>query len=206
MQLTTLLTTLAAAGAALALPTAQTPTRTLGKRDASQVILDIMPSSSSCSGRGTECRTAEQAAPYLVKAMEDYSIGTDVEQAGILALVAYESVEMQYSKNLNNAAAGQGTSNMQMGSYNVEYANSISALSSQGLTTSNVLDYVTDDKYNFGTGPWFYSTKCTDAHSQTSGSADSWFQAYMACVGVSTSTEPSRLTYWDNAKKVFGLS
>lgn len=115
MQFTTLITALAAAGAALALPTTRTPTRTLAKREATQVLLDIMPSSSSCAGRGTQCRTASQAAPHLVKAMQDYGIGTGLEQAGILALVAYESVEMQYKKNLNNAASGQGTSNMYVG-------------------------------------------------------------------------------------------
>lgn len=206
MQLTTLITTLAVAGTALALPTTPSPTRTLGKRDSAQVILDIMPSSSSCAGRGDQCRTAAQAAPYLVKAMEDYSIATNMEQAGILALVAYESVEMQYSKNLNNAAAGQGTSNMQMGTFNVQYASSIDALSAESITTSNVLDYVTKDKYNFGTGPWFYSTQCTDAQGQTGGGADAWFEAYMSCVGVSTSAQPERLTYWNSAKKVFGLS
>lgn len=112
MQLTTLITTFAAAGTALAFPTTPSPTRTLGKRDSSKVIEAIMPSSTSCAGRGDQCRTAAQAAPYLVQAMQDYGIGTNMEQAGILALVAYESGEMQYSKNLNNAAAGQGTSNM----------------------------------------------------------------------------------------------
>ncbi|ROW11443.1 hypothetical protein VMCG_01186 [Cytospora schulzeri] len=203
MQLTTLITTtLAVAGTALALPTTPSPTRTLGKRDSTQVIEDIMPSSSSCAGRGDQCRTAAQAAPHLVKAMQDYGIGTNMEQAGILALVAYESGEMQYSKNLNNAAAGQGTSNMQMGTYNVQYAQSISALAGESITTSNVLDFVTKDEYNFGTGPWFYSTQCTDAQGQTGGSADAWFQAYMSCVGTSTSAEPDRLTYWNSAKKV----
>lgn len=112
MQLTTVITTLAAGGTALALPSTTKPSCTLGKRDSAKVIEAIMPSSTSCAGRGDQCRTADQAAPYLVKAMEDYSIGTNVEQAGILALVAYESGEMHYSKNLNNAAAGQGSSNM----------------------------------------------------------------------------------------------
>ncbi|KAK7744990.1 hypothetical protein SLS53_003224 [Cytospora paraplurivora] len=206
MQLTTLLTTVAIAGTALALPATPAPTRTLAKRDGTQVILDIMPSSSSCTGRGTQCRTATEAAPYLVQAMEDYSIGTNVEQAGILALVAYESGELQYSQNLNNAASGQGTSNMQQGRWNVEYAASIAALAVESITTSNVLDFVTQDKYNFGTGPWFYSTQCTAAQAAKDSGADAWFQEYMSCVGASTSDEPGRLTYWDNAKKVFGLS
>lgn len=93
-----------------------------------------------------------------------------------------------------------------MGTYNVEYAASITELASKSLTTSNVLDYVTEDKYNFGTGPWFYSTQCVPAQGQTGGSADDWFQAYMACVYVSTSAEPGRLTYWNSAKEAFGIS
>lgn len=112
MQFQYITTLLAFTGAAMALPTANTPTKSLGKREATQVLLEIMPSSSSCAGRGDECRTATQAASYLVQAMTKYKATTDMEQAGILALVAYESEEMRYKKNLNNAAAGQGTSNM----------------------------------------------------------------------------------------------
>lgn len=210
MQLTTLLTTVAVAGTALALPTAPAPTRTLAKRDSTQVILDIMPSSSSCAGRGTQCRTAAEAAPHLVQAMEDYGVGTSAEQAGILALVAYESGELQYSRNLDaaSAASGQGTSNMQQGRWNLEYAAGIAALAAESVsvTAANVLDLVTRDEYNFGTGPWFYSTQCAAAQAARDGGADAWFQEYMSCVGASTSEEPGRLTYWENAKKVFGLS
>lgn len=110
MQFQYLTTLLAFAGAALALPTA--PTKTLGKREAKQVLLDIMPQSASCEGRGDECRTAVQAAPFLVQAMTKYNTTQPMEQAGILALVAYESEQLRYKKNLNNAASGQGTSNM----------------------------------------------------------------------------------------------
>lgn len=112
MQSQYLITLLAFAGAAMALPTATTSTKTLGKREATQVLLDIMPSSSSCEGRGDECRTAVQAGSYLVQAMTKYQLTEDMEQAGVLALVAFESKEMQYKKNLVNAAGGQGTSNM----------------------------------------------------------------------------------------------
>ncbi|KKY34837.1 hypothetical protein UCDDA912_g05199 [Diaporthe ampelina] len=182
------------------------PSSSLGKREATKVLEAIMPKSSSCEGRGDQCRTASQAAPYLVQAMTKYKTTAPMEQAGILSLVAYESLEMQYSKNLNNAAAGQGTSNMQMGSYNVQYASSIAELAAKSPTESTVLDLVTDDKYNFGTGPWFYSTQCESAKSATGGEPDAWFQAYMSCVGVSTSAQPDRLTYWDRAKTQFGLA
>lgn len=93
-----------------------------------------------------------------------------------------------------------------MGTFNVQYAKTFSELASESITTSNVLDYVTKDQYNFGTGPWYYTTQCAAAKSQTGGSADDWFQAYMTCVRASTSAEPARLTYWDGAKLAFGLS
>lgn len=69
-----------------------------------------------------------------------------------------------------------------------------------------MLDLVTADEYNFGSGAWFYATQCEPAHAATSGQPDAWFQAYMGCVGVSTSIQPDRLTYWDSAKVAFGLS
>lgn len=118
MQLSTLTATLALAGAGLALPTGNanlTPSTTLNKRATSAVgiIEAIMPSSTSCSGRGDECTTATDAAPYLIDSMAEYGIGSAVEMAGILALIAYESGEMQYKKNTNQAAnPGRGTANM----------------------------------------------------------------------------------------------
>lgn len=87
------------------------------KRDnitgAAGTVVAIMPKSISCDGCGDECTTAAVAAPYLVDAMYKYGVTTGYEQAGVLALVAYESVEMQYKVNQVPAhkAAGQGTVN-----------------------------------------------------------------------------------------------
>lgn len=92
-----------------------------------------------------------------------------------------------------------------MGNYNVQYANSIAELAAKSPTESTVLDLVTDDKYNFGTGPWFYSTQCESAKSAMSQGADAWFQAYMSCVGVSTAEQPERMTYFNKAKAQFSL-
>lgn len=110
MQFQYLTTLLALTGAALSVPTATkcASTQTLLPTKA---LLDIMPSSSSCANRGDECRTAAQAAPYLRDAMIKYNTTQPMEKAGILSIIAYESEEMRYKKNLNNAAAGQGTCN-----------------------------------------------------------------------------------------------
>lgn len=116
MQLQIVTAALALAGVGLSLPTGvndQTPTRTWDKRNVASTIVAIMPSSTSCDGRGDECTTAEDAVEYLTGSMSQYSVSTAVEQAGLLSLIAYESVEMQYKKNLDQAAqTGRGTVNM----------------------------------------------------------------------------------------------
>lgn len=80
---------------------------------AAGTIKIIMPLSVSCAGRGDECTTADVAAPYLAASMETYGVTTGYEQAGILALISYESNQLQYKTNLNpeHKAAGQGTAN-----------------------------------------------------------------------------------------------
>lgn len=160
MQLPNLITTtsLALAGAAVALPAVGDKVTLPSRRDggggtAAATLELIMPKSASCDGRGDECTTAAVAAPLLVDSMQAYDVATGYEQAGILALIAYESVELQYRKNQNaeQLALGRGTANEQGGEFNVEYANTFPELAGLNLTTSNVLDYVTADKYNFAT-------------------------------------------------------
>lgn len=116
MHLRTFTSTLALAGIALSLPVGEdslTPTRTVAKRSAASIIEAIMPSSSSCDGRGDECTTADIAGPYLADSMAHYGITSGIAQAGILSLIAYESLELQYKTNQNaeQKAAGRGTSN-----------------------------------------------------------------------------------------------
>lgn len=90
----------------------------LTKRDesidtAAATIKIIMPDSVSCANRGDECTTADVGAPYLAASMDTYGVKTGYEQAGILALISYESNQLQYKTNLNpvNKAGGQGTAN-----------------------------------------------------------------------------------------------
>lgn len=117
MHLQTLTIASALGGTALCLPTREhptstTPTRTVEKRGAAAVVEAIMPSSTSCSGRGDECTTAEVAGPYLADSMAYFDVTSGVAQAGILSLVAYESNELQYRKNLDQSAQlGRGTVN-----------------------------------------------------------------------------------------------
>lgn len=115
IQPLTITASLALLGTALSLPTgeqARTPTRTVVKRGAAAIVEAIMPSSTSCSGRGDECTTAEVAGPYLADSMSYFDITSGIAQAGILSLVAYESNELQYRKNLDQSSQlGRGTVN-----------------------------------------------------------------------------------------------
>ena len=91
-----------------------------------------------------------------------------------------------------------------MGNYNVQYANSIDELKAKNPTESTVLDMVIADEYNFGSGPWFYSTQCPAAKAANGGQPDTWWTAYMSCVGVNEGEE-GRKPLWESAKKAFGI-
>lgn len=176
---------------------------------ASSLIAAIMPQSTSCSGAQfpSECRTASQAAPYLISAMAKYGLYTYGEIAGVLSLVGYESVDMRYKHNVSPGRVGQGTSNMQMANFNREYAESIPELKgkvTEGTSDAEVLELVMVDEYNFGSGPWFLTTKCgDDVREQLKKGTDEGFAAYMGCVGVEAGDD--RLAYWTRAKTAFGL-
>lgn len=83
------------------------------KTDMVSIIKAVLPTSDSCEGADfpDECRTAEQAAPYVSKACEDLSDG---ECAATLAVMGYESGDFKYKHNLQNNP-GQGTANMMSG-------------------------------------------------------------------------------------------
>lgn len=102
---------LALAGTTLSHPLTQQ--RRDDSNPAAGTIKIIMPLSVSCADRGDECTTADVAAPYLAASMETYGVKTGYEQAGILALISYESNQLQYKTNLvpEHKAAGQGTAN-----------------------------------------------------------------------------------------------
>lgn len=76
-------------------------------------IVAIAPLSVSCDGRGDECANATLAAPFLAASLDDYAVESAYERAGVLALIAYESVELQYRTNQNaeQKMLGRGTAN-----------------------------------------------------------------------------------------------
>ena len=175
-------------------------------------ILQIAPKSKTCDG-SADCRTAEQAAPFLIQAFQDHKVYNAAQIAGILSLMAFESVEFKYKHNVSPGRPGQGTANMQMYPNNIKYAAAIPDLKSKAAAfTENspddqkneLLALVTDDKYNFGSGAWYFATQCDKSVQDSLASAsDDGFAAYMKCVGVTVTDE--RKAYWQRAKKAFNL-
>jgi hypothetical protein len=202
----------ASAGFALAATTLAAPLTTRGERMAADIIGDIAPQSLSCA-ETTECRTNTQVAPFMIDAMKKYGLQSAGQIAAVLSLTAFESGDYKYKHNVSPGRPGQGTSNMQMIDFNVEYANSIDALKDKVTTIgtpdsddkkNQVLALVNTDEYNFGTGPWFLTTKCKpDVVDGLAKATDDAFAAYMACVGVTVTDD--RKAYWTRAKTAFGL-
>ncbi|KAI0444750.1 hypothetical protein F4803DRAFT_548791 [Xylaria telfairii] len=205
-------------GLGLAGVTTAAPLATRDAPLASDIILKIAPDSASCAGQGEECRTNVQVAPFLVAAAAQYGLDNVVPIAAMLALTAFETKNYEFNTN-QGGTPGQGTSNMQMYNFNLQYAQSIPALKDKldAIGTADVLKATTDvgiknavralvtvDEYNFGSASWFLTTICKpDVIDQLKATPDAGFEAYMACVGVPLVAE--RTAYWTRAKQAFGL-
>ncbi|KAI9797381.1 MAG: hypothetical protein M1825_006010 [Sarcosagium campestre] len=186
-------------------------------------LLAVAPSSLSCLGSPfpAECRTAAQAAPLISNSLANYGIETTPEAAALISLVAFESGEFKYQINHFPAPGrpGQGTRNMQMAAFNIEYASSIPALSPQVTALTGgvsaealspdaqnaVRQLVLDDQYDWGSAAWFLTTKCSPeirAGLQTQGQAG-WEQYIAGCIG--TTITPDRLAVWYRANVALGV-
>lgn len=221
MKTSTLITTLLAT-LAYASPISPTPTlpRALLSRDgapqASDIIAAIMPSSTSCASASgqyaSDCRTNVQAAQPLIDAMVAHNLTSAGQIAAVLALTGFESVDLRYKHNVSPGRPGQGTSAMLMPNFVLEYAQSIPELkggvAQAGGDVGKVLDLVTDDRYNFGAAAWYLTSQCKAGNvvAALATASDAAWNAYMTCVGVGDVNDPTRLAYWDRAKKAFGLT
>ncbi|PNY23453.1 Uncharacterized protein TCAP_06595 [Tolypocladium capitatum] len=184
--------------------------------DAVKAIQQTAPGATSCPSPPGDCRTAAQAAPFIIKSLEAYGVDCPKEMASVVALMAFESVDFRYKHNVSPGRPGQGTANMQMANYNLLYAKGIPAVegnvtdmaSVDGLPADRlnwILSLVKPDEYNFGSGPWFLTTQCgADVRRKLRDNVDEGFQAYMNCVGVTVTDD--RKAYFDRAKKAFGVA
>ncbi|KAL7923350.1 hypothetical protein ACQKWADRAFT_61006 [Trichoderma austrokoningii] len=179
------------------------------------IVKQIAPNAENCADT-TECRTAEQAAPFIAKSMFDYKIYDVAEMAAIIATMAFESADFKFKHNVSPGRPGQGTANMQMPNFNLLYAQSIDSVKSQvsqftttdGLSAddlNHILSLVQPDELNFASGAWFYSTQCdASVKAALQANPDDGFQKYItSCVG--TTVTDDRLAYFTRAKKAFGL-
>jgi len=194
-------------GIAAAAPTASSNPWNESEVKAISIIEQIMPNSTACKGQKVypnDCRTATQAAPYIIKSFEGATAG---EMAAMLALMAIESAELKYKHNVEPGVPGQGTVNMMMYKFVEPYAilhHGAEAVAAK-TNESEVLDMVTPDEYNFGSARWFLQTQCTqEQQSKLKCGSEAGWKAYMDCIGVNA-THPERVEYWERAKKAFGL-
>lgn len=183
---------------------------------ATPIVKAIAPNAENCADT-TECRTAEQAAPFIAKSMSDYKIYNVAEMAAIIATMAFESVDFKFKHNVSPGRPGQGTANMQMANFNLAYAQSIDSVKSQvsqftttdGLSDddlNHILSLVQPDEFNFASGAWFYSTHCdASVKAALQANPDDGFSKYLtSCVG--TTVTDARTAYFDRAKTAFGLN
>jgi hypothetical protein len=104
-------TSTAAAPAATATGTGTESGSGSGPNVSAAALLAILKDSGSCSGAQfpDECRTAEQAAPFITKACANLN---KAECAATIALMGYESGDLKFKHNVTPGIPGQGTSNM----------------------------------------------------------------------------------------------
>lgn len=186
------------------------------------IIEAIAPLSKDCSSPPPyignqpkdQCRTAEQLAGSLISAFFTHGVYSVKQMAAVVALMAFESGDFEYKLNQVEAHHGQGTANMQSPAFNLKYGRSIPDLAEQfkqfpatvdGMSPEQLDKMVlllTDDKYNFGSGPWFLMNECgADVRSLLDSNPDAGFAAYMGCVGVTV--DDKRNQYWQRAKSAF---
>ncbi|CZS88520.1 uncharacterized protein RAG0_00249 [Rhynchosporium agropyri] len=193
--------------------------RAASSPQAVDVILEIAPTSNTCSGSPVpaECATNVQASPFLIAAMSKYQIYVQSEIAALLSVIAYETADFKYNTNRFPAPGrpGQGTRNMQMANYNLLYAQSIPELATKlsAITTSSSVVGLSDEKlnairalvlpdeYSWASGAWFLTTQCKNVRTALQTGSQAGFEAYMVCLGV-TATE-DRLAYWKRATAAF---
>ncbi|KAL8666938.1 MAG: hypothetical protein Q9168_007391 [Polycauliona sp. 1 TL-2023] len=210
MHISTLTTTLSLATLLLAAPAPQ-PEPTLYKRAPGSLIA-MAPTSTTCAGAkfAAECKTAVQAAPFINASFKTYGITSAGEAAAIISLMAFESADFKYNMNHFPGRPGQGTRNMQMPPFNLEYAKSIPALATglqaAGTDVVKVLALLTaNGEYDFGSAAWFMKTKCSAGvrAGLQKGTTEAWSAYITQCIG--TTVTPDRQAGWEKAAKAMGV-
>ena len=168
-----------------------------------------MPTSKTCNKTAqysNECVTAAQAVPWINNSFKTYGITTAGEAAGLIATMGKESGEFKYARHhFGDPQVGQGTRNMQMANFNLEYAQSIPAIKEEVLAANGdagkILEIlVSNGDYDFGSAAWFLTTHCPHLRSGLASGTDEGWDAYVSWIGASP--DDGRLDYWHKALKV----
>ena len=168
----------------------------------------IAPTSDTCTGATypSECRTAEQALPFILQSFDDYSITSAGAQAAIISTIAFESGDFKYQiHHFPSPVPGQGTRNMQSATFNTQYAMFIHLGTAEQAGPSGILNaLVSNETYDFGSAAWFLDTQCESSVKSglATGEMDG-FMAYLSCIG--TTMTPDREAYWQRANLAFGI-
>ncbi|KAJ5453856.1 uncharacterized protein N7458_004812 [Penicillium daleae] len=175
-------------------------------------ILTIAPTSNTCDNPPAvgECATADTAAKYTAQSFDTYSVTSKAEQAAVISLMAFESLDFKYNKNHFPGVAGQGTRNMQSPTYNKKYASSLPSLADKLASVSDspadLLDLLrANEAFDFGSGAWFLTTQCTaDVRAALQKGDQAGWERYISdCVGTSVTDE--RKSYWERAVQALGV-
>ncbi|KAL9600875.1 MAG: hypothetical protein Q9219_002917 [cf. Caloplaca sp. 3 TL-2023] len=105
------------------------PLDPIEKRTAS-ALLAVVPKANTCDGSPfpQECKTADEAAPFINRSFRTYGISSPGEAAAVIGIMAFESGDFKYNINHFPGTPGQGTRNMQDPEFNLKYAQSIPGL------------------------------------------------------------------------------
>ncbi|KAF9270351.1 hypothetical protein L218DRAFT_952500 [Marasmius fiardii PR-910] len=180
--------------------------------------LDTIINSTSCANASfpEECRTAEQALPFVNKAFADFGIATVGEKAAILSLMSFESGGFKFNINhFPSPRPGQGTRNMMLFPFIYQYAVDAPSTSAKALelagpdpnnpsitndTMNAVRALVLPDELSFASASWFYKRSGSEKKGCTgdagvvkglqSASVDGWANYVTKCIG--TTVTPDR--------------
>lgn len=74
-------------------------------------LLTISPNSLSCANppAAGECATAAEAVPIINDVLARYQVENPGEQAALLSLMAFETIDFKYNRNHFPGVAGQGS-------------------------------------------------------------------------------------------------
>ncbi|KAL9013325.1 MAG: hypothetical protein Q9180_009021 [Flavoplaca navasiana] len=172
----------------------------------------MAPNSKTCTGAqfAAECKTAAQAAPFINASFKTYGITSAGEAAALISLMAFESGDFKFNTNHFPGRPGQGTRNMQMPPFNLEYAKSIPALkdglAKAGTDVKKVLELLTSKgEYDFGSAAWFMKNKCKKEvrDGLKKGTTEAWKMYITECIGTTATEE--RQAGWEKAAKAMGV-